>query len=559
MVNLQDIGRKQNGQYSPRWLVLAVVVALLSVWFAGIDYRKLANPDEGRYAEIPREMAETGDWLTPRLNNIKYFEKPPLQYWITAAAYRAFGFHEWTARLWVALTGIGGIFLTWFMGRRLFGREAGAAAALVLLSSMYYVIFSNVLTLDMGFSFFLNLALAGYLLAQQTQGNERVSTAWAIMSWASAALAVLSKGFAGFVLPALALLTYTVMQRDWSGWRNLRLVPGGLLALLIAAPWFIGVSVANPEFFEFFFVHEHLQRFASTAHHRAGPLWYFVPLVLVAVLPWMAVTAEGLVEAWRYRAQPDTFNAPRFLLAWIVSQFVFFSISGSKLPAYILPIVPALALITGWRLSQLNGRQIAKRVAPLAVVAGIACLAGTEAMEAMQAKQIGSNYYEDYSDWLETASVLIAVAGVYLWWKRDAKRMAVAGFGIACFIAAELVVAGFEQLSPLQSAANLAQTIKPYLKEDTPVFMVQTYNQSLPPYIQRPVTLVDYEDELYFGLQQEPERWIPTLDEFVPVWRSQQQAVAVMPAKTFQKLEEMALPMRLIRSDGDLRVVVRQK
>ena len=557
MVNPQSTRTKQSSQSWPKWLVLVVALSLVAAWFSGIDYRKLANPDEGRYAEIPREMAETGDWLTPRLNSIKYFEKPPLQYWATAAFYRAFGFNEWTARLWVALTGFAGILLTWYLGRRLFGREAGGAAALVLLSSAYYVIFSNVLTLDMGFSFFLNLALVAYLLSRHTWPDGRISAAWVITAWVAMALAVLSKGFAGFVLPALALVTYTLMQRDWSGWRNLHMLPGALLAAIIVAPWFIRVSLVNPEFFQFFFVHEHLQRFASTGHHRPGPWWYFIPILLAAMLPWLGVLVPGLAQAWRHRTAQSEFNAPRFLIAWVASQFLFFSVSGSKLPAYILPIMPALALITGWHLAKLDGLQVAQRVVPFAVLAGILCFAGTETMEFMHKKDIGFSYYEDYSVWLETASVLIAGGGLLLWWKRGSRRTAVITFSIACFVAAELIVAGFEQLSPLNSSYSLAQTIKPYLTPDTPVFMVQTYSQGLPPYLQRPVTLVDYQDEFYFGLQQEPARSIATVEEFAAIWRNAPQGVAVMPAKTFQQLEASGLPMRVIEIRGELRVVVR--
>ena len=118
----------------PRPAVLAFLLLIFfSVWFGVIEYRKLVKPDEGRYAEVPREMVATGDWLTPRLNGIKYFEKPPMQYWATATAYFAFGQHHWTARLWSALTGLLGLFVIWFTGRQLFGEPAGTLAALATM------------------------------------------------------------------------------------------------------------------------------------------------------------------------------------------------------------------------------------------------------------------------------------------------------------------------------------------------------------------------------------------------------------------------------------------
>src|SRR5262245_2394708 len=142
------------------WLLRGgLLLAALLIWFSNLDYRKLIKPDEGRYAEIAREMAVTGDWVTPRLNGIKYFEKPPLQYWATATAYTLFGPHEWTARLWSALTGLFGIALSWWAGRRLFGAAAGAYAAIVLASSLMYVVLGHLNTLDMGLTLFLFAAL----------------------------------------------------------------------------------------------------------------------------------------------------------------------------------------------------------------------------------------------------------------------------------------------------------------------------------------------------------------------------------------------------------------
>jgi len=132
---------------STKFLSIFLLVLVLFVWFGTLDYRNLVRPDEGRYAEIPREMAISGDWLTPRLNNLKYFEKPALQYWATAAAYNVFGEHHWTARLWSALTGFAGILLAWFTARRLWGGATGMYSALVLTGSLLYAIIGHINTL----------------------------------------------------------------------------------------------------------------------------------------------------------------------------------------------------------------------------------------------------------------------------------------------------------------------------------------------------------------------------------------------------------------------------
>ena len=150
------------------WLLL---LAALLIWCANLDYRKLALSDEGRYSEIPRYMAQSGDWVTPRLNGIKYFEKPALQYWATAAAYKVFGESEWTARIWPALTGFAGLLLVYFVGMRLHGAAAGFYAALVLGSSLLYAGMAHILTLDMGLAFFMALAMAGILLGLDARGK----------------------------------------------------------------------------------------------------------------------------------------------------------------------------------------------------------------------------------------------------------------------------------------------------------------------------------------------------------------------------------------------------
>ena len=136
---------------SPRRSTLIFLALLLAaVWFGTLDMRKLVRPDEGRYAEIPREMVATGDWLTPRLNAIKYFEKPPLQYWATATAYTVFGEHHWTARLWPALTAFLCVLLIYFAGRKLFGEVTAFYAALILASSPGFIIVAQINKLDMG-------------------------------------------------------------------------------------------------------------------------------------------------------------------------------------------------------------------------------------------------------------------------------------------------------------------------------------------------------------------------------------------------------------------------
>ncbi|MEO8165060.1 MAG: phospholipid carrier-dependent glycosyltransferase, partial [Betaproteobacteria bacterium] len=328
--------------------MVAVLLLLFGItWFSNLDYRSLVRPDEGRYAEISREMAVTGDWITPRLNDIKYFEKPPLQYWMTAAAYNAFGVHEWTARLWAALTGFLGVLVVGFAGARLFGRDAGFCAGVVLGSSLLYATIGHMNTLDMGLTFCLTLGLLGFLLAQHGATPPRAARWWMRLTWAAIGLAFLSKGLIGLVLPGAAITIYALIQRDLSMVRRLHLMSGIPIVLAIALPWIVAVSVTNPEFPHFFFIHEHFQRFATQVHHRTAPWWYFIPILIAGMLPWTPVLGPALVAGWKRDATETSFKQRRFLLIYAAVIFVFFSASQSKLASYILPIFPALALLIG--------------------------------------------------------------------------------------------------------------------------------------------------------------------------------------------------------------------
>jgi 4-amino-4-deoxy-L-arabinose transferase-like glycosyltransferase len=311
------------------WVIL---LAAIVIWCGNLDYRKLSLSDEGRYSEIPRFMAQSGDWVTPRLNGIKYFEKPPLQYWTTAAAYRVFGEHNWTARSWPALTGLFGILFMYFVGARLFSRTVGVYAAAVLGSSVLYAGMGHILTLDMGLAFFLTVAYGSLLLALDPRAGAAQNRRWMLVCAAGCALAVLSKGLIGIVLPGAVVVLYMLVKRDLSLLRRLNIVSCAAVFLAICAPWFIAVSIANPEFAWFFFVHEHLQRYTTTIHQRYQPWYFFIPILLAGILPWLFTLFDALIHAVKRRDKRAAFDPVFFSLLWSAFIFVFFSASGSKLP-----------------------------------------------------------------------------------------------------------------------------------------------------------------------------------------------------------------------------------
>jgi 4-amino-4-deoxy-L-arabinose transferase-like glycosyltransferase len=492
-------------------------------------------------------MAVSGDWVTPRLNGIKYFEKPPLQYWATAAAFTLFGQHEWTARLWSALSGVLGIVLAWYVGRRLFGAEAGQYAAVVLGSSLMYVVVGHLNTLDMGLTLFLSAALSAFLLAQRDQATARENGVWMHIAWAAMAAAVLSKGLVGIVIPGTTLVVYSLAQGDWQVWRRLHWTTGLVLFVALTAPWFVAVSIRNPEFPWFFFVHEHFLRYATTLHHRVAPWYYFIALLIGGALPWTLVILDAGWRAWK--AEPSAaFQERRFLVIWCAFVLLFFSASGSKMPPYILPLFPAAALLTGWRLTFVRGVTLAGQIAPMILLGAGALIAlpliktsGDTPVELIQA----------YKPWIAAAAALTVAATAYVVWisRRDEVRRAVLIIGLTGLLGAQLVVSGHESVSASMSAYRTAQQVKPYLRPGIPFYSVGTYDHTLDFYLGRTVTLVQYRDEMDYGLQQEPQLTIPTVQQWTEIWKQQPYAMAIVDKTIYEQLRAEGFPMQLIAND----------
>lgn len=522
------------------WWLIALFTL---VWFGSLDYRKLIKPDEGRYAEIPREMVATGDWLTPRLNGIKYFEKPALQYWATAAGFRLLGQSDATARLWPGLTGFLGVLLAWFAGRRLFGPSAGLLAAATLASSLLYLMIGHINTLDMGLSFFLEAAVVGFLLAQREEEHAR---RWMLIAWAALAFAMLSKGLVALVLTGATLVVYSLLFRDWSPWRRLELARGIPLFLVIAAPWFIAVSIANPEFARFFFIHEHFERFLTKVHGRYHPPWYFVPILVAGLLPWTTLALQAVASAWS-RYADAVFQPRRFLMLWCVLVFAFFSVSDSKLPSYILPLFPAVALLLGDALPRMSRRTLLAHLSAVAATAAVA-LALTPRVTRLASDAMPVEMMAAYGRWLTAAALIwlvATIAAMAIAWRRRivASVLVLAVGGVLAGLG---VLLGVETMSPTNSAYQIVQQVKPLLSPGVPFYSVGMYEQTLPYYLDRTVTLVDYQDELGFGLSQEPWKSVPSLDEFEKRWHAASDAFAIMDRGRYESLARQGLPMTVV-------------
>ena len=550
-----------------RRVAIALVALFALVWFCNLDYRRLIHPDEGRYAEIPREMVASGDWVTPRLNGIKYFEKPALQYWITAAAYEAFGVREWTARLWPVLAGFLGVLFIGYVGFRLGGPTLGLYSAAALGGSLGYVLNAHILTLDAGLTLWMSIGLGGLFLAQRDDATPTERRAWMWAAWAALALATLSKGLIGIVLPGAALVLYSLIERDWSLWRRLHLLSGAIVFLAVAAPWFVVVSLRNPEFFGFFFIHEHFTRFLTTEHRREGAWWYFIPILVVGILPWLTVLAWTARRMWT-DAPPASngFNWQRFALVWSAFIFVFFSVSGSKLPSYILPVFPALALAIGWRLTLLPASALLRLVAPLVVTMGVLTLIVLFGYGAI-AERIADERQPlapllAYGPWIRIAFSAALAGGIaaWLWLVRGERTRALLALAFASLVWTQLIVSGYDELAESRSSEPIlarAASRGP-LSPDVPFYTIKMYDQTLPYYLGRTVIQVAHPDELAMGIALQPEKAIATVDEWKKRWDSAAQAYAIVQPDDYEELRREGVAMVELARDPR-RVIVSRR
>jgi 4-amino-4-deoxy-L-arabinose transferase-like glycosyltransferase len=548
---MNDLGRS-------RALAWSLLAAFVLVTLYQLGTRTLLPPDEGRYATMAREMFASGDWITTRLNGIKYFEKPPLQTWMSALSFSLFGIGEWQARLWTGLNCIFGVLLTGYTGRRVFGAQAGLYAALVLASCAYWIAAGQMASLDMGLAGMMTLALCALLLAQRDDASARERRNWMLACWAGMALAVLSKGLVGIVLPGAVLVLYTLATRDWMLWTRLQLGRGLLLFAAIAAPWFVLVALKNPEQPYFFFVHEHFDRFLLPTHKREGAWWTFLALLAGGSIPWLGVLFQSLHAGTR--REPGRFRPRLLLLIWVVFIIAFFSASSSKLPGYIAPVFPALALLVATYFE--TGTRRSRSAAGLLTAGfGVALLCVTPLLPGFARFAGERALYEAWQPWVLAAGFVSAAGGALamLYARQMQRDLTVLVLAISGFATAHVMLAGFDALVEQRAGANLLPAIRAELKPDTRIYAVGLYDQSLTFYLGRPVTLVDFWDEFTFGLQQQPELSVPTVAGFHARWRADAAAgvrnLAIVRADIAADMRRSGLPVRVVAADARRTVI----
>jgi 4-amino-4-deoxy-L-arabinose transferase-like glycosyltransferase len=366
---------KYNFWFTDILLLILGIGIFYGLWLGS---HPLLVQDEARYSEVAREMIALHDYITPHLNGTVLMDKPVLFYWLQVSAFKLFGLNEWAARLWPALLGLLGCVFTYIAARNLYDRRSGLLAAIILATSPLYFCMSHYANLDIEVAVFISTALLVFAVTIKKYlvdytGDQPVAPTIYI-AYIFVALAFLAKGLIGFVLPALIIGVWVLMANQWRLLLKMRLITGLLLAFIIAAPWYWLMQKNNPDFFNYFFYNQQFTRYLSKDFNNAHPVWFYVPVIIIGLLPWIAYLPSTFIKnirtAWRDK---QTHAVELFLILWPLLIFVFFTLPHSKTIGYITPILPPLAILLGHYIS-LQWQRWAKWFYALATVSALLLL-----------------------------------------------------------------------------------------------------------------------------------------------------------------------------------------
>ncbi len=387
-----------------RWALPLLLLAFGLFYLLPLATHGLWIPDETRYAQISQEMLLTGKWASPHFMGIRYFEKPAAGYWMIALGQAIFGQNLFGVRFASALSTGLSILLVYLVSRRLWNDPQKSLVSTVLYMSFVSVaLLGGYANLDPQFTFWVNLTgVALWFCFDSTTRRGRLWS-WALLGFACG-MGFMTKGFLAWLLPVLIALPYALWQK-----RLGELLGYGVVAVVVAiavsVPWALAVHLQEPDYWNFFFWHEHIQRFAGEDAQHAEPFWYYLPLMVAFSLPWVALLPSTVKQAWDEKRLPKTV----FLLLWLLMPLAFFSLAKGKLPSYIMPCLLPLALLMGSTLSDKLSRGKARA---LRINGGLNLVIGVVALLAISWFQLKKPIYEPGQ---ETLSLVLVFTFLFGW------------------------------------------------------------------------------------------------------------------------------------------------
>jgi 4-amino-4-deoxy-L-arabinose transferase-like glycosyltransferase len=324
-------------------LIFLLLLLCFILFFLHLGARPLWDTDEGMHASTSKDMVLSGDWITPTFNGENFYDKPVLHNWFVSLSFLIFGFTEFAARLPAAILGLGGVLLTYLLGRKMFGPVVGFLSGVILVTNVEYFVLSRTVVHDISLCFFVTLALfLFYMGFVDGEHRKRYFTFF----YLSLGFAVLAKGPVGIVLPGIIIGLFLVLKKRLGFFREMIIGWGVLIFLAVAAPWYILISLRNSDYGWYFFIHNNMMRFLNPRAQHHQPFYYYFLALLGGFFPWSCFLPLAIYRVFHKTLQKMN-ERLLFLLLWFLVFFLFFSVASSKLSTYILPLFPAASLLVG--------------------------------------------------------------------------------------------------------------------------------------------------------------------------------------------------------------------
>jgi 4-amino-4-deoxy-L-arabinose transferase-like glycosyltransferase len=485
-------------------LLLFVLAGCL--FFAGLGSLPLLEPDEGRNAEVAREMVASGDWIAPHFNGLPYLDKPAVFFWEVACSFKLAGLHEWSARAPSALMGLCLLLLSWFLARRMFGDSTAVRAGVIIATTPLVILFSRLVIFDMTLAFLITLTMASFWFAEAAEFRR---PGLDILMFLAMGMATITKGPVGFLLPLLSLTAYQALRGKLRELRRLRWGLGCAVLFAAVLPWFISVSIRYPDFPRYALLEESLIRFSGGLVHRKGGLLYYFPVYLAGFFPWsIALLWTGWSRHKRWREiKLEQNRSTLFLITWSVVIFVFFTLSQSKLPGYFLPAIVPLGILMAKAWDEV-GSNASLRVpdwltAEFASLLGLGLIVAASSQLAtfssprshLAAKLPPTVFALLKPSILYTGVILAALAwvGRSIAARARGRSLSLAALALLALTTPLLLVrwmAPLKSYAETNSSRELAETILSSPERDLPIYGYYYFRTSLPFYLRRPVGLV---------------------------------------------------------------------
>ena len=498
-VSTPAVGDRISSLNKNFWILVFSFILCAYMLFGRLGGLALISPDEGRNAEVAREMSQSHSWLVPTYDGLVYLDKPSFYFKTVALSFSMFGESEGVARLSSAFFGFSLLVAVFLFCRKMYDRRTATLAVLIVATTPLYIAFSRIVIFDMTLAFFVSSTIFACFLAEECEGKQQIR--WYLLGALLAGFATLVKGPVGFIIPTLVIAVFNGFEGRLGAMKRAFALRNWAVFWAVVLPWFVGLSLLRPDFPYYGIMRESIARFSTTEFHRTAPFYYYAPIIAATFFAWSFLLPESIIAAWQQRKRWS--RADRLFVVWAIVVVLFFSVSQSKLPGYILTAVMALGVLTARifaaALNNDNGRAariLRHGTIPLLVLSAIAALIlGVIAFKPELLKNMLSPKHESVKLFIPTflplalSFCIVAILSITALWTRNSRLILVAFMSFPVL----LLTVNFDVLSiyaQTRSSRNLAKNIPTTLPPATELVCMLCLPNGLPFYLKQRVTVL---------------------------------------------------------------------